>query len=80
MESLQEKSLITAMLSPYSDEVVLIYLLLRMLNFNQLSERTLYLIWYLYDEDRIVQKLSSKYIKNERWYNECETYCPPEKM
>ena len=72
MESLQEKAIIESLYSLYCDNVILERLLSRMLDFNKLSERTLFLIWYAHGRDEeIVQKISLQYIKNGWWYNNC---------
>ena len=75
MNSLQEKALVSAVLSPFSDQVILELILLRMIDFSKLSERTIHLIWLLFNEDKIIEKIPTRYIKNGWWYDECKICC-----
>src|SRR6266849_361865 len=76
MKSLQEKSLVFSIISTNypRQNYVLKQLLGRTIDFSQLSESTLYLIWFFYNDNKeITDKIPCRFIVNDWWYKECKT-------
>ena len=72
IKSLQEVALVSSII--YStDSYALKQLLKRTIDFSNLSESTLSLIWHFYHDDKeIIDKIPSRFILDEWWYNGCK--------
>ena len=70
MKSLQETALVVSILrTNYNMQ----HLLGKIIDFSKLKESTLYLIWYLYNDKEIIDKIPHRFMVNDWWYNDCKT-------